>query len=114
MTLYRASLILLVTLSVSIGHAMQQQALEQTKPSAPPATKTNDTARAAAGAQNRRRSMSEIVAMPVVYRVPGMDQVKVQKDLKYTSTTNPNLLMDVYIKAFSSQSSARSLSPNAT
>lgn len=35
--------------------------------------------------------------MPVVYRVPGMDQVIVKSDLKYTNVNDPNLLMDVYI-----------------
>lgn len=46
--------------------------------------------------QNRRRSMREIVMTPVVYKVPGMEQVKVQADLKYTNVDNPNLRMDVY------------------
>src|SRR4051812_6406239 len=31
----------------------------------------------------KERSMREIVMMPVVYRVPGMDQVKVKSNLKY-------------------------------
>ncbi len=43
-----------------------------------------------------QRSMREIVMMPLVYRVAGMDKVKVKSDLKYTSVNNPNLLMDVY------------------
>lgn len=43
-----------------------------------------------------QRSMREIVMMPVVYRVAGMDKVKVKPDLKYTDENNPNLLMDVY------------------
>lgn len=43
-----------------------------------------------------QRSLREIVMMPVVYRVAGMDQVKVKSDLKYTAVDNPNLLMDVY------------------
>ncbi len=34
--------------------------------------------------------------MPVVYRVSGMDKVKVKSDLKYTGANNPYLLMDVY------------------
>ncbi len=42
-------------------------------------------------------SMREIVMMPVVYRVPGMDKVQVKSDLKYTSVNEPYLLMDVYI-----------------
>lgn len=41
--------------------------------------------------------MREIVMMPVVYRVPGMDKVIVKSDLKYTTANDPNLLMDVYI-----------------
>jgi len=43
-----------------------------------------------------QRSIREIVMMPVVYRVAGMDKVKVKSDLKYTDVNNPNLLMDVY------------------
>ncbi len=46
--------------------------------------------------QTPQRSIREIVMMPVVYRVAGMDKVKVKSDLKYTDVTNPNLLMDVY------------------
>ncbi|HJZ68156.1 MAG TPA: alpha/beta hydrolase [Blastocatellia bacterium] len=41
--------------------------------------------------------MREIVNMPVVYRVPGMDKVTVKSDLKYTTASDPNLLMDAYI-----------------
>ncbi len=44
-----------------------------------------------------QRSMREIVMMPVVWRVPGMDDVQVKSDLKYTSVNSPHLLMDVYI-----------------
>lgn len=33
---------------------------------------------------------------PVVYRLPGMDSVKVQSNLKYSNIDDPNLLMDVY------------------
>ena len=47
--------------------------------------------------QTPRRSMREKVMMPVVYRVPGMDKVKVKSDLKYTNAPDPHLLMDVYI-----------------
>jgi len=47
-------------------------------------------------AQQQGRSMRELVMMPVVYRVPGMDKVKVKSDLKYTNINNPFLLMDVY------------------
>lgn len=41
-------------------------------------------------------SMSEIVMMPVVYRIAGMDKVKVKSDLKYSKADDPNLLMDIY------------------
>src|SRR5258708_23322676 len=47
--------------------------------------------------QTAKRSMREIVNMPVVYRVPDMDKVIVKSDLKYTTTNDPNLLMDVYL-----------------
>ena len=49
-----------------------------------------------AAAQNRQRSFKEIVAMPVVYRVPDMEKVTVKTNLKYTNVDNPHLLMDVY------------------
>lgn len=47
-------------------------------------------------AQPARKSLREIVMTPVVYRVPGMDRVRVRANLKYTAVDNPNLLMDVY------------------
>jgi acetyl esterase/lipase len=47
-------------------------------------------------AQAPQRSMREIVMMPVVLKVPGMDKVKVRSDLKYTDAPDKNLLMDVY------------------
>jgi acetyl esterase/lipase len=43
-----------------------------------------------------QRSMREIVMMPVVYTVPGMDKVSVKANIKYTNVADPNLLMDVY------------------
>ena len=42
------------------------------------------------------RSMREMVMMPVVYRIAGMDKVTVKSNLKYTEVNNPDLLMDVY------------------
>ncbi len=42
------------------------------------------------------RRMAEIVNKPVVYAVPGMDQVQVRKDLVYKPTDDPNVRMDVY------------------
>ncbi|HEV8577668.1 MAG TPA: DUF4440 domain-containing protein [Thermoanaerobaculia bacterium] len=44
----------------------------------------------------RLRRMAEMVNRPVVYKVPGMDQVKVRKDLVYTETKDANVRMDVY------------------
>jgi acetyl esterase/lipase len=43
-----------------------------------------------------RRSMREIVMMPVVFRIAGMDRVTIKSNLKYTEVNNPHLLMDVY------------------
>jgi acetyl esterase/lipase len=43
------------------------------------------------------REMARKVVMPVVYKVPGMDKVKVVQNLKYRSTNDPNVLMDVYL-----------------
>ena len=75
-------LIPLIFLSLFSTYALAQQPSQQTKP---PATQTP------------RRSMREIVMMPVVYGVPGMDKVIVKSDLKYTAVNDPNLLMDVYL-----------------
>ncbi|HEY9283895.1 MAG TPA: alpha/beta hydrolase, partial [Pyrinomonadaceae bacterium] len=44
-----------------------------------------------------RRSMSEVAKLPVVYSLPGMDEVVVKPDLKYTDAGGPHLLMDVYV-----------------
>jgi acetyl esterase/lipase len=42
------------------------------------------------------REMARKVMMPVVYKVPGMDKVKVVQNLKYTKSDDPNVLMDIY------------------
>ncbi|HKR13939.1 MAG TPA: alpha/beta hydrolase [Pyrinomonadaceae bacterium] len=47
--------------------------------------------------QPPRRSMQELVRMPVVYRLPGMDRVVVKSNLKYVPTGEPHQLMDVYV-----------------
>ena len=53
-----------------------------------------------ARAQNNqppRKSMAEIVNMPVVYKLPVMERVSIKKDLNYKgSEINPPLKMDVY------------------
>ena len=77
-----ASLICLILLIAPSNQSLAQQPSQQAKP---PIT------------QPPRRTMREIVMMPVVYRVPGMDKVIVKSDLKYTTANDPNLLMDVYI-----------------
>lgn len=43
------------------------------------------------------RQTARKVMMPVVYKVPGMDRVRVVQNLKYTDSDNPNILMDVYL-----------------
>jgi acetyl esterase/lipase len=43
------------------------------------------------------REMARKVMMPVVYKVPGMDKVKVVQNLKYTASNYSNVLMDVYL-----------------
>src|SRR5260370_5171759 len=43
------------------------------------------------------REMARKVMMPVVYKVPGMEKVRVVQNLKYTDTNDPNILMDVYV-----------------
>jgi acetyl esterase/lipase len=42
------------------------------------------------------RRMAELVNRPVVYKVPGMDQVRVRQNLIYKETSDPNVRMDVY------------------
>jgi acetyl esterase/lipase len=74
----------LVSFFIICALAGQTAAQEKPKPTSTPPTPTT------------QRSMREIVMMPVVYRVAGMDKVTVKSDLKYTSVNNPNLLMDVY------------------
>lgn len=44
-----------------------------------------------------RRSVQELVRMPVVYRLPGMERVTVKSNLKYVATGEPHMLMDVYV-----------------
>ncbi len=41
-------------------------------------------------------SLRDLVMKPVVYSAPGMEKVSVKSNLKYTSASDPNLLMDVY------------------
>lgn len=78
----RLGLFCFITLSVlSANQALGQKQAAPARPSPPP----------------KERSMREIVMMPVVYRVPGMDQVTVKSDLKYSNVDNPYLLMDVYM-----------------
>ena len=43
------------------------------------------------------REMARKVMMPVVYRVPGMEKVKVIQNLKYAKSDDPNILLDVYL-----------------
>jgi acetyl esterase/lipase len=43
------------------------------------------------------KTLAERVTKPVVYRLPGMNQVRVIADLKYSALDSPYLLMDVYV-----------------
>jgi acetyl esterase/lipase len=43
------------------------------------------------------REMARKVMMPVVYKVPGMEKVKIVPNLKYTKSDDPNILMDIYV-----------------
>jgi acetyl esterase/lipase len=53
------------------------------------------------------REMARKVMMPVVYKIPGMEKVKVVQNLKYTSTEDPNILMDVYLPPDAAQAEKR-------
>ncbi|MDQ3063542.1 MAG: alpha/beta hydrolase [Acidobacteriota bacterium] len=46
---------------------------------------------------NDIREAARKVMMPVVYKVAGIDKVKVVENLKYTATSDPNILMDLYL-----------------
>jgi acetyl esterase/lipase len=66
---------------------------------------------ATAAAQNNVppevREMARKVMMPVVYKVPGMDKVKIIANLKYTKSNDPNILMDVYVPPGAAQTEKR-------
>jgi acetyl esterase/lipase len=47
--------------------------------------------------QSVAKSLAERANPEVVYRLPGMDKVRVVSNIKYTAVDNPHLLMDVYI-----------------
>ena len=53
------------------------------------------------------REMARKVMMPLVYKVPSMDKVKVVQNLKYTTSDDPNVLMDVYLPPDLAQSDKR-------
>lgn len=55
------------------------------------------------------REMARKVMMPVVYKVPGMDQVKVVQNLPYVKSADPNVLMDIYLPPASSKAVKRPL-----
>jgi acetyl esterase/lipase len=74
-------------------------AQQNAKPAANPtrdSTQQENQSNTKPAPQPSQKSMREIVMMPVVSRVAGMDKVTVKSNLKYTSTDDPNLLMDVY------------------
>ena len=43
-----------------------------------------------------RKSFAEIVNAPVVYTIPGMNEVQIKKDIAYKPETNAELKLDVY------------------
>jgi hypothetical protein len=43
------------------------------------------------------KSLADRVTPAVVYRLPGMDRVRVISNLQYTDVGNPHLLLDVYV-----------------
>ncbi|HEY0781397.1 MAG TPA: alpha/beta hydrolase [Thermoanaerobaculia bacterium] len=51
---------------------------------------------AASADAERMRRLADLVNKPVVYTVPGMDQVQVKKDLVYKPSEDPAMKMDVY------------------
>src|SRR5258708_38509627 len=51
----------------------------------------------------RARTPAERVMPPVVYQLPGMDDVIVHSNLKYSEVDNPFLLMDIYTPSIVSE-----------
>lgn len=51
---------------------------------------------ASGSAPRRQKTPAELVMMPVVCKLPGMERVRVFQNLKYSDVDNPHLLMDVY------------------
>jgi acetyl esterase/lipase len=45
------------------------------------------------------KTPAEMVMMPVVYRLPGMEAARVVPNLTYSNVNNPHLLMDMYLPA---------------
>ena len=45
------------------------------------------------------KTPAEMVLMPVVYKLPGMETARVVSNLTYSNVDNPHLLMDVYLPA---------------
>ena len=45
---------------------------------------------------SRQPSLAEIVRMPVIYTLPGMDEVRVRSNIVYKRVGNEELMMDVY------------------
>jgi acetyl esterase/lipase len=46
--------------------------------------------------QNRQPSPAELVRMPVVYRLPGMDEVRIRSNIVYKRAGSEELKMDIY------------------
>jgi hypothetical protein len=59
-------------------------------------------------------SIAERVTKPVVYRLPGMDRVRVIPNLKYSEVDNPHLLMDVYISTAGVRNSPKTTAHHPT
>src|ERR1700752_4355272 len=52
---------------------------------------------ATAATPRRAKTPAELVMPPIVYNLPGMENVSVLSNLKYSDVENPHLLMDVYM-----------------
>jgi acetyl esterase/lipase len=78
-----------------------QEPPTKTKKSTPakPEVQENKPPVASASEQEEQRRFREMVMRPVVYKLPGMEQVKVISDLSYTGGDSPYRKMDVYVPA---------------
>ncbi len=72
--------IFFIAVAILLSAALWQETKAQDKPQQP-----------------QRKTFAEIVNLPVVYTVPGMNEVRVKRDVVYKTAAGAELKMDVYL-----------------